>query len=408
MNDGHGTAPPRASAAQGLSVAGVRRRNLLSLLSILRDGRDHSTPEMSEELGLDASTITRLLGTLRRQHLVRQTGVYSVGGIGRPRKIWRIASRAGMVVGFSIAVDRIDGIALTLDGEVLAEASHTDAPSTPPPSLAAAVRRVHDELIARSGAIPVLAAGIASTGAVESSAGIVRAGGATVWNPAVVRDLPLGNLIAAELGCPVVVGNDANVAAMAAFRQGVAAGELSETATLVYLLGVPRAALWWGGVGLVVHGRLHTGSNGLAGELFLDGPANIALEPEPERSKLAEAARGVLAGDAAAAERLREPLRRNVRFLAGIALPLDPARIVFGGSYAAFGATLDSLIAETRQEVSDAHLWLESLPAPELSRDALWPRTVELGAAEMALDRLYRPDEPEAWDLLTRLGKSDA
>jgi len=205
-----------------------------------------------------------------------------------------------------------------------------------------------------------------------------------------------------------VVGNDANVAAMAAFRQGVATGELAASATLAYFLGVPRAPLWWGGVGYIVNGTLHTGSHGLAGELFLSGPRPDAEEPPRRREAMARDVRRLIAGDEGAAERLRDALRINVRFLAGIALPLDPARIVFGGTYGAFGATLESVFDEVREEVERGQAWLGGLPAPEFRRDPLWPRTIESGAAEMALDQLFRSEDGHGWNLLTRAARDVA
>ncbi|HET9553557.1 MAG TPA: ROK family protein [Anaeromyxobacteraceae bacterium] len=72
------------------------------------------------------------------------------------------------------------------------------------------------------------------------------------------RDVPFGDLLAAELGGPVRVVNDLSAAAWGEHRRGAARGV--EDAALVFVgSGV--------GSGLILGGRLHEGGGGVAGEL---------------------------------------------------------------------------------------------------------------------------------------------
>lgn len=99
------------------------------------------------------------------------------------------------------------------------------------------------------------ALGLGTPGVVEPGTGRV------IFAPNLVgfdRPVPVADLLARRLGCPVVVGNDVNVAALGEARAGAAVGHDDVL------------AVWLGtglGAGLVLDGRLRTGPHGLAGEL---------------------------------------------------------------------------------------------------------------------------------------------
>ncbi len=406
-----------SSLARGVAGGDVRRANLLALLDLLRDGEPRCTPDLGGDLRLDPSTVTRLLSDLRSRHLVKQIGVAASGGVGRPPKVWRLQVQAGSVIGLNIVVDSIHGVLTGLDGKVIAEYSHvspypvplsvssrerpTSPPDVPPPSFAEAIREVKDGLLSHPDAGPLVATGVAVTGAVDHAQGTVRVGMPTAWVPHVIRDWPISSIISEEFGCPVMVGNDANVAALAAFRHAVRSGAMQPDDSLAYCLGIPRNPLWWGSLGFILGGRLHTGSSALAGELYYARPPDHAGHPFD--AALQADARRVLEGDLAAAERLREILRRNVHYMVSIVLPLDPKRVLFGGSYAAFGPVLGGVLRECDGDIVRLHRWLPEGSQPALLMDPLWPHTLELGAASMALDRLYGGQDSGAWDILARV-----
>jgi glucokinase len=83
--------------------------------------------------------------------------------------------------------------------------------------------------------------------------------GASVWcNHLPLENLPVRDLVSERLGMPVVVDNDANLAALAEHRRGAARG--ARHAVMV-ALGTGM------GGGLVLDGRLYRGAHGFAGEL---------------------------------------------------------------------------------------------------------------------------------------------
>jgi len=82
-------------------------------------------------------------------------------------------------------------------------------------------------------------------------------------------DLPLQDLITARFECPVVLGNDANIAALGEWRFGAGRG----TKNMIYITistGI--------GSGVIVDGNLFLGSRGLAGEL-----GHMTLDPSGPR-----------------------------------------------------------------------------------------------------------------------------
>jgi glucokinase len=84
-----------------------------------------------------------------------------------------------------------------------------------------------------------------------------------------LKDLPFGAVMGERLGLPVVVDNDANVAALAEHRAGAAQGA-SDSVTLTIGTGI--------GSGLVLSDAVYRGATGAGGEIGhmvvdLDGPA---------------------------------------------------------------------------------------------------------------------------------------
>jgi fructokinase len=172
-------------------------------------------------------------------------------------------------------------------------------------------------------------------------------------NSVCLNGMPLAADLAAALGRPVRVANDANCLALSEATDGAAAGA-----------GVVFAAILGTGVGagIVVHGRLLEGPNGLAGEwghnplpwadaaeaaaapacycgqrgcieTWLSGPGLAADHAHHAASSLAgpDIVRRAEAGDAACAATLERHASRVARALAHVINLLDPDVIVLGG-----------------------------------------------------------------------------
>ena len=146
------------------------------------------------------------------------------------------------------------------------------------------------------------------------------------------------SMLATELGCPVQVENDVNLATLAESASGEGQG-LDSFALLMLDDGL--------GAGFIINGALHRGAAGVAGEVqFLPQPplpiaapvlgdtvvADLALTHGRDPSEPMDAhLEACASGDAAAGQMVDEMARRLVVVAGSIALVLDPAAFVLAG-----------------------------------------------------------------------------
>ncbi|MGI5208270.1 ROK family protein [Spirillospora sp. CA-108201] len=200
--------------------------------------------------------------------------------------------------------------------------------------------------------------------------------------------------LARELGrsfaCPVLVENDANLAAVA--ERWVGAARDADDVVCVH------AALHTG-MGAIIGGRLHRGRWGAAGEIGMLEELGLrdttaSLVPDAGSGPLFEEAERVLdaagRGSAEARDRVERLAARMARGVAAMALALDPEMIVVGGPLAGAGAPL---VAALREHVAPL-----SLSPVRIEGSELGDESVALGAVRLALDRidedLFRLDPP--------------
>lgn len=116
-------------------------------------------------------------------------------------------------------------------------------------------RDVIVEVVAElAAAYPVTAVGIGAAGWIDANRSTVLFAPNIAW-----RDEPLRTYVSGAVGLPVVVENDANVAAWAEFRHG--AGRDAEDSMVMVTIGTGV------GGGIVLGGRLVRGAHGIAAEL---------------------------------------------------------------------------------------------------------------------------------------------
>lgn len=197
------------------------------------------------------------------------------------------------------------------------------------------------------------------------AAGLVdHTGGVLVWAPHLPgENLELAEPLVARLAVPVVVDNDANLAALAEHRLGAAAGA---NPVLMVTLGT--------GIGLgivlggdIFRGRGHAGEAGhvtvdphgevcacgrrgcwetLVSGARLDRDARRLLGTGSSASDLVAAARG---GDEAALKALAEAGHWLARGIEALVLVFDPATVVVGGAAASAG---DFLLDPVRERLA--------------------------------------------------------
>ncbi|SDQ38937.1 ROK family protein [Actinopolyspora saharensis] len=384
-----------ASTVQGRDPASLRRHNLRTLLRHLHLQGATSRVRLGEVTGLTRSTIADLVGELAERGLAVETGSSQPqSGRGRPPMIVSPREETAYVLAVSVDVDTIGIGRVGLGGTLLEESEtrHERVPGDPTASVNQLVRLIHAEVEPLEEA--PLAVGIAVPGLVRSEDGVVSRAPNLGW-----RKLNLAERLRDELRLtgPIVIGNEARLAALAEHRRG--AGR--DCADLVYV----SAGVGVGG-GIVTHDRLLTGSTGYAGEVghMITNPGGrschcggrgcweteigadalldqVGAGTSPNRhTALAELFSGAERSEPEVLEAFRRMCTPVAVGLANLINVFDPSRVLLGG-------WLQLMLRHTGEELRTALDRLRGLP--ELPVDLRTARFGEqgrlLGAAEAAV-----------------------
>lgn len=255
-----------AEAAAGTAdQLSVRRSNLSLVLRHLRSAGPRSRARIATETGLNKATVSSLVAELVDRGLAKE-GDIERGQVGRPGQAVEVDGRV-CGLGVELNVDYLALHVLDLRGETVAtDRIAIDVPREGPErTLAAMAKLVASAIsdVAREGR-DVAGVTVAVPGLVETTPGVLRFGPNIGWRETWVADELQARL--GDPGCPIRVDNDANLAAVAEFAMGIAAG----TPDLVYLTGEVGV-----GGGVIVGGKLLRGAEGFAGEV-----GHMAIAPE--------------------------------------------------------------------------------------------------------------------------------
>lgn len=226
----------------------ARRHNRSLVLQTLYSTGPQSRADIARETGLTRVTVSDLVAELMEEGLVIELGQREDARPGKPATLIDVDRGAYRIVGIDVSGHRVlRGAVLDLSGTVLERA---ELP------LGGATGERAFELVAELGArlielatAPVLGIGVGTPGVVDPL-GTVRSAPNLGWT-----DLPLQARLAARFGLPVHATNDANAAVLA--EHG--ASDVDDLMLVKIGHGV--------GAGLIVGGRLVTGSGFASGEI---------------------------------------------------------------------------------------------------------------------------------------------
>jgi glucokinase len=310
-----------------------------------------------------------------------------------------------LTIGVDIGGTKVLGGVVGPDGQVLAQARRP-TPAHDPVGTLIMISDVISELIA---AHEVDAIGIGAAGWIDADRSTIMYAPNLAW-----RDEPLRDHVADRFGLPVVVENDANVAAWAEFRFG-AAREASDSMVL-YTVGTGI------GSGIVLGGELVRGAFGVAAELghtravpdghlcgcgrrgcleqYASGSALVryaraTAKDAPDKAELLltlanglpEAITGPMVtaagkqGDPAAMAAFEQVGYWLGNSMADVVQALDPQLIVIGGGVIEAG---DLLITPTESSYRDALGARGRLPVAEVRAAQMGNLAGVVGAADLA------------------------
>jgi predicted NBD/HSP70 family sugar kinase/biotin operon repressor len=380
----------------GHSLAQLRGSNLRSITALLGSGGPQSRADLARGSGLSRTTVSSLVNELLAGGLVVETddrGTPYKGGSGRPPLLVALAVRPGRVAGVDIGHGHVRVAVSDRGARILAEVeTPTDADPRGNETLDVAadlVRRAADE--AGTALEELLTVGLCVPAPIDRRSARVDHAVLPGWN-----ELAPADELGRRIGLAVVVDNDANLGAMAEHQHGAGRG----VADLLYVKLASGV-----GAGLVLGGRLHRGSTGLAGEighvLAREGGdvcrcgSRGCLETEVSTRRLLELLRpiypeldlqrllGLDADGATAVRRVLTDAGHTVgRVLAGVCTTLNPARIVVGGS---LGAS-PTLVAAIRNGV-DRYAHPEAAASCEVVSGRFGGRAELMGSLALAISR---------------------
>ncbi|MEU4493966.1 ROK family transcriptional regulator [Streptomyces sp. NPDC023998] len=372
------------SAEQRWNRQRLRSANERLLLGRLRAGGAASRAQLARETGLSKPTVSSALAALEQAGLVREAGTQAPER-GRVAVLYAPDPAAGYALGIDIGRDWLRVALADLDGSVVTRADVRNRARTSATMADLVVATAH-QVVAESGVERerVIQAVVATPGVYDEENHRVRyAVNLPGWGRAGLFDR-----MRDQLGMPLAVHNDANLAALGEYAFGAGAG----SRLFVYvMIGTGL------GMGVVHEGRLFTGAHGAAGEIgFLPWPGRQkpdVLEDAVSGEAVVEAARALgMTGpltakdvfdaarhdDPAAAKAVRQEGERLAHTVAAVAAVLDPDLVVLGGGV---GHSADLLLRTVRDT-------LKSLTPlrPKVAPSALGEDAVLLGAVATALD----------------------
>jgi len=205
--------------------------------------------DIARALGLSPATVTQVTKDLIARGLVEELeSVPSKGG--RPSRLLGLVRDAGVALGAKVTADHVAVVTVELDGTVR---SSTEIEYDP--GAGDAVQRLGQILAKQVAELDdtLLGVGVGVPGAVDSQASGVVDAPTLGWQAA-----PVGPVLRAAIGTPVLVDNDVNTLAAAERLYGIGRDHSS------YLVVTIGRGI---GCGIVVDGGIYRGANGGAGEI---------------------------------------------------------------------------------------------------------------------------------------------
>ncbi len=254
MAKGKGSAVPKR--VRGIAAEELRRHNLATVLRHVHLREAASRSQLTNLTGLNRSTVADLIGELTDLGLVRESPGVAISGPGRPSPVVHIRPEGAVALVFEISVDSVAAGTIGIGGHIYNEVRIARPREHSDPEIS--VKDISDlarPLLAALGPEHNLVAiGVAIVGVVRREDGFVHLAPNLGW-----RNLPLGDLLAQELGLavPIRIANDADLGALGEYRRGAYSG----SSHLVYLTGEVGI-----GCGVITDGRPLLGAAGYAGE----------------------------------------------------------------------------------------------------------------------------------------------
>jgi len=244
----------------------LRKRNLSTVFShIFFQKTTVFRAQLSEQVGLNKSTVSSLVQELIERGLLRETGELSVGEIGRPAAFLEINPEGGFIIGVDLSVDFISVMITDLCCRRIWERKFAITSNIKQEDAISKMLEMVNEAIeiCKSKNNRVLGLGVAVPGLVDTNEGTLIYAPHNKW-----RNIPLQKILSESTGLrEIYIENDANAATLGEHIYGMA----RETRDFIFVF-IGKGI----GSGLFLNGKIYRGRNGYAGEI---GHIPIITEP---------------------------------------------------------------------------------------------------------------------------------
>ena len=394
--------PSKQSGGERLAARhdDLRVHNTACILRSLWESEDGAARvDLARESGLSRATVSGITGDLLESGLVVEGRQRASRG-GRPARILRFLDDWRCIVGVELGASHISGVRTDLRGQVQASQRLEHDVQNDPQGTRVLLRGILTELMADAQS-PLLGVGIAVPSPIlPNRQGLLSPDLFPAW-----EGIDLAADVHAQLGCPTLVDNDANLGALAEHWWGAGRG-LSHFAYVKVATGV--------GSGVIINGDIYRGAGGIAGEI-----GHTAIDPHGPRCRcglngclealvgtryLLERARRVggagktqphwaadptlpaLIQAARDGDRVAHELISTTGHWLGIALAnllnlINPGRVILGGRLTRAG---DLLLAPIREAMAGRALW-SSVADSQVVISSLPIEPIALGAATLVL-----------------------
>lgn len=338
--------------------------------------------ELSKELKVNRSTISRSLEGLMEQKLIIRDSIQNPGETGgRKTEVLKLNDSIIKVVAITIVNDRILAMLIDMKGNVVAKYSFNDKvnESNISEEIEKAFHEFDDHID------DILAISISIPGIIDSNEGIIKFS----YNLD-IRNLELKKEIEKALGVFTYIENDANAGAAAyLFESGMAHNNL-----VYYMFSFPTEFKTYGGIGagIVLNKMIFKGSRAAAGEIVLDNSWKYSDEYSIHALDL-----GKYTFPSKDFPQIIEDMIANlINRIIVVTTLLDPDQIILGGDITDFS---DSVINRLKVEIKEGLNFKCSEDFIEIDESGI--NNIAIGGAFSFLSRFFN-DYDWALKILTK------
>lgn len=242
----------------------VRQINLAIILDQLRENAPLSRAALAEKTGLNKTTVSSLVSELINHQLVCEIGIESAG-IGRPSVQLTLNPKAGFVVSADVGVDYINIISTDFAPHITYKQNKVISPDQDQQAIIEQVLVLLRHTISANTATQgkLLGVSLGVPGLVDYARGTLLFAPNLRW-----KDAPLRAILQQEFSAPILIDNEANLAALGEYHFGAARG-FEEVLYISAGVGI--------GGGLILNGSIMRGKAGFAGEF-----GHMTMDPDGE------------------------------------------------------------------------------------------------------------------------------